>query len=74
MLVIACGFSLNDLLHNPVDNQYVQVLKELLLKLKFFIQCVDKLSTIEIDIKIKNEFHEIFEGQIKSILKHLNDL
>lgn len=23
MLVIACGFSLNDLLHEPVDNQYV---------------------------------------------------
>ena len=23
MLVIACGFSLNELLHNPVDNQYV---------------------------------------------------
>jgi hypothetical protein len=23
MLVIACGFSLNDLLHYPVDNQYV---------------------------------------------------
>jgi hypothetical protein len=27
MLVIACGFSLNDLLHEPVDNQYVEVLK-----------------------------------------------
>lgn len=23
MLVIACGFSLNDLLHEPVENQYV---------------------------------------------------
>ena len=32
------------------------------------------MSTIEIDFKIKNDFHEIFEGQIKSILKHLNDL
>ena len=26
MLVIACGFSLNDLLHEPVNNQYVEVL------------------------------------------------
>ena len=41
MLVIACGFSLNDLLHEPVDNQYVQVLKQILKKLKFFIQCVE---------------------------------
>jgi len=41
MLVIACGFSLNDLLHEPVDNQYVQVLKQLLQKLKFFIECVE---------------------------------
>jgi hypothetical protein len=23
MLVIACGFSLNDLLHEPVENKYV---------------------------------------------------
>lgn len=37
MLVIACGFSLNDLLHEPVDNQYVMVLKQILKKLKFFI-------------------------------------
>ena len=44
MLVIACGFSLNDLLHFPVDNQYVQVLKELLNKFRFFINIVDKLS------------------------------
>ena len=40
MLVIACGFSLNDLLHYPVDNQYVQVLKEVLAKFRFFIQAV----------------------------------
>jgi len=44
MLVIACGFSLNDLLHEPVDNQYVQVLKQILKKLNFFIQCVEQLS------------------------------
>ena len=46
ILVIACGFSLNDLLHEPVDNQYVQVLKQILQKLKFFIQCVEKLSKL----------------------------
>ena len=41
MLMIACGFSLNDLLHEPVDNQYVQVLKQILKKLKFFTSCVE---------------------------------
>lgn len=41
MLVIACGFSLNDLLHEPVDNQYVQVLRQILKKLKFFMHCVE---------------------------------
>ena len=48
MLVIACGFSLNDLLHEPVDNQYVQVLHHLLKKLKFFIDCVEKLSKMDL--------------------------
>lgn len=41
MLVIACGFSLNDLLNEPVDNKYVQVLKQILKKLKFFLQCIE---------------------------------
>jgi len=47
MLVIACGFSLNDLLHEPVDNQYVIVLKMLIKKLSFYIDCVEKLSKLE---------------------------
>lgn len=37
MLVIACGFSLHDLLQQPVDNQYVEVIKLILSKLRFFI-------------------------------------
>jgi hypothetical protein len=48
MLVIACGFSLNDLLHEPVDNQYVQVLKQILKKLKFFIGCIEQLSKYDL--------------------------
>lgn len=47
MLVIACGFSLNDLLHEPVDNQYVIVLKMLIKKLSFYINCVEKLSKMD---------------------------
>jgi hypothetical protein len=74
MLVIACGFNLNDLLHEPVDNQYVQVLKEILKKLKFFIQCVEKLSKHDTQDPQTIEFHTIFENQLKALLKHLNEL
>lgn len=74
MLVIACGFSLNDLLHEPVDNQYVQVLKQILKKLKFFIHCVEQLAKVECNPEVRQQFHGIFESQLKSILKHLNDL
>ena len=74
MLVIACGFSLNDLLHEPVDNQYVQVLRQILKKLKFFIHCVEQLYKAECNNEVRQQFYEIFENQIKSILKHLNDL
>ena len=73
MLVIACGFSLNDLLHEPVDNQYVQVLKQILKKLSFFMTCVDQLSKFEKDESVE-KFHSIFESQLKALLKHLNEL
>ena len=62
MLVIACGFSLNDLLHEPVDNQYVQVLKMLIKKLNFFIQCVEQLSKLDTQDEKTQEFHAIFES------------
>lgn len=62
MLVIACGFSLNDLLHEPVDNQYVQVLKQILKKLKFFISCIEQLSKFDLQDSKTQEFHEIFEN------------
>ena len=74
MLVIACGFSLNDLLHEPVDNKFVQVLKLIIQKLNFFCQCIESLSEMDLKEQKIQEFHEIFENQIKSILKHLNDL
>lgn len=74
MLVIACGFSLNDLLHEPVDNQYVEVLKTLIKKLNFFIQCVEKLSKMDTTDPEAQKFHGVFESQLKALLKHLNDL
>ena len=62
MLVIACGFSLNDLLHEPVDNQYVMVLKMLIKKLSFFINCVQKLSNADTAHPETQKFHDIFEN------------
>ena len=62
MLVIACGFNLNDLLHEPVDNQYVQVLKMLLKKLKFFITCVEQLSKLDTKDEQTLQFYLIFEN------------
>jgi hypothetical protein len=48
MLVIACGFSLNDLLHEPVDNKFVQVLKLMIQKLKFYNSCIESLSQMDL--------------------------
>jgi len=49
------------------------VLKEILKKLRFFTQCVEQLAKIEQSDQTK-PFYDLFEAQIKSLLKHLNQL
>lgn len=44
MNVIGCGFSLNDLINEPKHNLYVKVTAQLILKLKLYTVCVEKLS------------------------------
>lgn len=44
MLSIACGFSLNDLLHEQKNNQYVEVTKKLIEKMAFYINCIEMIS------------------------------
>ena len=44
LLMVACGFSLNELLNEPFQNLYVKVTSQLIEKLKFYTVCVEKLS------------------------------
>lgn len=61
MLVVACGFSLNDLMNEPKNNLYVQVTKQLIEKMSFYHKCIEKLA--EIGQNQQTEFfHKIFEG------------
>lgn len=46
MLVVACGFSLNDLMNEPKENLYVQVTKQLIGKMSFYHKCIEKLAEI----------------------------
>lgn len=50
------------------------VLKMLIKKLSFYITCVEKLSKMDTSDPQTHKFHQIFESQLKSLLKHLNDL
>ena len=56
------GELLNDLLNEPVDNQYVEVLKMLIKKLSFFINCIEKLSKMNTQDPDTQNFHQIFEN------------
>ena len=42
--------------------------------MKFFIHCVEQLAKVDSGNDVRQQFHDIFENQLKSILKHLNDL
>ena len=41
MLVVACGFSLNQLLQEPENNTYVETASYLIKKLQFFVNCTE---------------------------------
>ena len=45
-LVIACGFSLHDLLGEPKNNQFVRTTQQLIEKVQFYTNCVDKISEL----------------------------
>lgn len=43
-LVIACGFSLHDLMSEPLNNQFVGTTRQLIEKIRFWATCVEKLN------------------------------
>jgi hypothetical protein len=58
-LVIACGFSLHDLLVEPKNNQFVRTTQQLIEKIQFYTTCVEKLTLL--DSAAVQRFYEIFE-------------
>ena len=46
-LVIACGFSLHDLLGEPKNNQFVRTTQQIIEKIQFYNTCVQKISEMD---------------------------
>ena len=46
-LVVACGFSLHDLLGEPKNNQFVRTTQQIIEKIQFYNICVQKISEMD---------------------------
>ena len=46
-LVVACGFSLHDLLGEPKNNQFVRTTQQIIEKIQFYNTCVQKISEMD---------------------------
>jgi hypothetical protein len=44
MLLVHCGFSLTNLLSEPENNSYVEIMSHLISKLELYVKCVEQIS------------------------------
>ena len=44
MLIVACGFSINNLVQEPKNNSYVDKVTYMIQKLKLFVDCTEQIS------------------------------
>lgn len=61
MLVVACGFSLNQLPHEPETNSYVETTAQLIKKLKFFVSAAEQLA-LQPESELKQKYFELIVG------------
>ena len=73
MLIVACGFSINNLVQEPKNNGYVEKVTYLIQKLKMFVECCEQIHDMP-DCPEKQKFKQILVGQVKTFLKRLSDL
>ena len=73
MLIVACGFSINNLVQEPKNNGYVEKVTYMIQKLKMFVNCTEQISDMP-DCPEKEKFYLILVGQVKTFLKRLSDL
>ncbi len=72
-MVVSCGFSLNNLPHEPETNIYVETTAQLIKKLKFFVQVVTQITLLP-ESELKQKYYNLMVGQVKTFLKHLSEL
>jgi hypothetical protein len=73
ILVVSCGFVLNNLPQEPDSNIYVETTAQLIKKLRFFIKVVDQIYQLPDSVQ-KQKYYQLMVNQVKTFLKHLSEL
>ena len=73
MMVVSCGFSLNNLPQEPESNPYVETIAQLIKKLRFFVNAAQQVIALP-DSEDKTKFYNLLVNQVKTFLKHLSEL
>ena len=61
MLIVTCGFSINNLVQEPKNNSYVETVSYMIQKLKRFVECTEQLADMA-DSPDKEKFYHILVG------------
>lgn len=73
MYIVGCGFSINNLVAEPDNNQFVETVTHLIQKLKLFVTCAE-LCAGQPNSPEKEKYSRILVGQVKTFLKNLCSL
>lgn len=61
MVIVGCGFSINNLVAEPDNNAFVETVTQLIQKLKLYVTCVEQVSALS-DSDDKEKFKTILVG------------
>lgn len=70
-LIVGCGFTINSLVAEPDNNQFVETVSHLIQKFKFFVDATESVSASTDLGQDKEMFAEILVGQVKNFIKAL---
>ena len=73
MFIVGCGFSINNLVAEPDNNQFVETVTHLIQKLKMFVTCAEQVANLP-DSPDKEKYNQIIMTQVKTFLKNLCSL
>lgn len=73
MLLVHCGFSLTNLLSEPENNSYVEIMSHLIAKLELYVKCVEQISKAP-DSPEKEKYYKVLVRQVKTFVKQLSEI